>query len=353
MSTTVSIIIANYNYGQYLAEAIESALAQSWPHCEVVFIDDGSSDDSIAIASRYPITVLKQAPDSALVKSGFSMEVKIEKRADSSGRRSALAKWLTQPNHPLTTRVIVNRVWQYHFGRGIVATASDYGRLGEKPTHPESLDYLARDFVKNGWSIKKLHRLILTSNAYRMSSRPDPSALARDPENDLFWRFNPRRLSAEELRDSILAVSGNLNLKMGGPSIHPTIPKEVLAGQSIPGNGWDLKCPPEERARRSVYVHIKRSLLVPILAQFDHADTDASCPVRFTTTVPTQALGLLNDAFSNEQAGTFARRLRREASDGLEAQVTRSAHIPSGCGACEYTIETRGGSRPATRDFQP
>lgn len=238
----------------------------------------------------------------------------------SSGRRRVLANWLASPTNPLTARVMANRLWQYHFGRGIVRSSNDFGYQGNPPTHPELLDWLASEFVARGWSMKQMHRLILTSNAYRMSARPEPSALAKDPENNLLWRFSPRRLTAEELRDSILAVCGNLNLKQGGPSIHPTIPQEVLDGQSIPGNGWDLKCPPEERSRRSVYVHVKRSLALPILSAFDAADTDGSCPVRFTTTQPTQALGMLNGQFVNEQAGVFAAHVRKKA-EAPEAQV--------------------------------
>ncbi|HXG11107.1 MAG TPA: DUF1553 domain-containing protein, partial [Gemmataceae bacterium] len=142
--------------------------------------------------------------------------------------------------------------------------------------------------------------------------------LTKDPENDLFWRFDLRRLSAEEVRDSILAVCGNLNrAKMGGPSVYPRIPAEVLAGQSMPGSGWG-ESPPEEQARRSIYVHLKRSLAVPILAAFDAADMDASCPVRFTTTQPTQALGMLNGDFLNEQAARFADDLRRQTADPAE-----------------------------------
>jgi hypothetical protein len=138
-----------------------------------------------------------------------------------------------------------------------------------------------------------------------------------------------RRLTAEEVRDSILAVSGKLNLKAGGPSVYPPIPKEVLAGQSVPGLGWTTSSP-EEAARRSVYVHIKRSLLVPLLAQHDQAETDNSCPVRFTTTVPTQALGMLNGAFTNEQAAAFAERLRKEAPDDLAGQVRRAVRLTTG-----------------------
>jgi hypothetical protein len=166
-----------------------------------------------------------------------------------------------------------------------------------------------------------MHKLILLSNAYRLSSRPETVARARDPENDLLSWFNLRRLAAEEVRDSILAVCGNLNLhKVGGPSIYPPIPQEVLAGQSQPGKGWETSSP-RERTRRSIYIHVKRSLAVPILAAFDAADTDASCPVRFTTTQPAQALGMLNSDFLNEQAKVFADDLRGKAGDNPAAQV--------------------------------
>jgi hypothetical protein len=243
--------------------------------------------------------------------------------------RLALADWLTDAKNPLTARVLVNRLWQHHFGRGIVPTPNDFGKLGEPPTHPELLDWLASEFVTGGWKVKRMHRLLMTSSAYRMSVRGNERALRLDPANTLFWRFNLRRLSAEEVRDSMLAVSGRLNLKMGGPSVYPPIPREVLAGQSRPGAGWKTS-PPDEAARRSVYAHVKRSLLVPLLAQFDLADTDASCPVRFTTTVSTQALGLLNGEFSSERAAEFAHRLKREAPAGLEAQVRRAVRLTTG-----------------------
>jgi hypothetical protein len=153
-----------------------------------------------------------------------------------------------------------------------------------------------------------------------MSARGSRSELARDPANRWFWRFPMRRLTAEEVRDSILEVAGILNEKAGGPPVYPPISPEVMAGQSVPGQGWPVSNA-REAARRSVYVHVKRSLLVPILATHDAADTDLSCPVRYTTTVPTQALGLLNGAFANEQSAHFAERLRREAPASLESQV--------------------------------
>jgi hypothetical protein len=239
----------------------------------------------------------------------------------TSGRRKVLAEWVASADNPLTARVVANRVWQHHFGRGIVRSSNDFGYRGMPPTHPELLDFLASELVARGWRLKAMHRLIVLSSAYQMSSQPDRESAAKDPENDLFGRFDLRRLSAEEVRDSILAVSGNLNAwKMGGPSIYPRISAEVLSGQSRPGSGW-RSSPPEEQARRSVYVHVKRSLLVPTLAVFDAADTDATCPVRFTTTQPTQALGLLNGEFANEQAELFAADLRRQAGDDAATQV--------------------------------
>lgn len=243
------------------------------------------------------------------------------KEARTSGRRRVLADWIADPKNPLTARVMVNRVWQHHFGRGIVRSSSNFGYMGSPPTHPELLDWLASEFAAGGWKLKPLHRLILTSNTFRMSSQADPAIVAKDPENDLFGRFDLRRLTAEEIRDSILAVCGNLNLaKTEGPSVYPIIPREVLAGQSMPGNGWG-KSTPEEAASRSVFIHVKRSLAVPILAAFDMADTDSPCPVRFTTTQPAQALGMLNGEFINAQAKILADFLRKEAGLDAAAQV--------------------------------
>ncbi len=246
--------------------------------------------------------------------------------ASGGGNRRPLAAWLTGRQNPRTARVMANRLWQYHFGRGIVPTPNDFGGLGEKPSHPELLDWLAEELMEGGWKLKRLHRLIVSSSAYRMSSRGRDRELARDPGNRWFWRFPMRRLTAEEVRDSILAVSGALNTKAGGPPCYPPIPNEVLAGQSVPGQGWPVS-PPLEAARRSVYVHVKRSLLVPILAVHDVADTDLSCPVRYTTTVPTQALGLLNGAFANQEAARFASRLVFECPGDLEAQVRRAIRL--------------------------
>lgn len=239
---------------------------------------------------------------------------------NSTGRRTAFAKWLASKEHPLTARVIANRVWQYHFGRGIVRSSSDFGFQGSPPTHPQLLDWLASELIESGWSLKHLHRKIMLSRTWKMSTRFSADAFAADPENDLFWRFNPRRLTAEEIRDSILAVSGQLELsKIGGPSIYPTLPREVLEGQSMPGKGWHRSTEADSR-RRSVYIHIKRTMGFPLLESNDAATTDSPCPVRFVTTQPTQALGLINSDFSNEQAKLLAALVREQHSE-LRDQV--------------------------------
>ncbi len=249
--------------------------------------------------------------------------------ARSSGRRLVLARWIASSDNPLTARVLANRIWQHHFGRGIVATPNDFGRFGTPPTHPELLDWLACELIDRGWRLKPIHRLILTSQVYRQSSRATEEGLQRDPANQWYWRFNMRRLSAEEVRDTLLMISGQLNFKAGGPSVYPRIPKEVLAGQSQPGQGWPVS-PPHEANRRSVYVGVKRSLQLPILAQHDQADTDSSCAVRYTTTVPTQALGLINGEFAQETAAAFAERLRREAPGDWALQVRRAIRLTTG-----------------------
>jgi mono/diheme cytochrome c family protein len=274
------------------------------------------------------------AAKGALVQPGFIQVLTTEEPiipappagAKTTGRRTALANWLASPKNQLTPRVMANRLWQYHFGRGIVRSPSDFGTQGIRPTHPELLDWLASEFLDKGWRMKAIHRLILTSNTYKMSSNVNAKALAQDPINDHLWRFDMRRLTAEEIRDSILAVSGNLNLKMYGPSVYPEIPKEILAGQSVPGRGWH-KSPPEEQNRRSVYIHVKRSLLYPILEIFDLAEADRSTAVRFSSTQPTQALAMLNSDFVNKQAIAFSSRLKKEAAGDVAAQVRLALYL--------------------------
>jgi hypothetical protein len=240
---------------------------------------------------------------------------------ESTGRRLALARWIASPSNPLTARVMANRLWQWHFDRGLVRSSNNFGLQGDRPTHPKLLDWLASEFIENGWSIKKLHRLILLSSTYRMSSIPNPAAAANDPQNDFFWRFDMRRLRAEEIRDSILAVNQTLDLsKMFGPSIYPVIPQAVLAGQSMPGHNWPTSNR-DDSCRRSIYIHVKRSLQVPLLVAFDAPEADFTCPARFATTQPTQALGMLNGDFINEQAQVLAEDLQRSAGSDLASQV--------------------------------
>ncbi|MEQ8837877.1 MAG: DUF1553 domain-containing protein, partial [Lacipirellulaceae bacterium] len=253
-------------------------------------------------------------------------------------RRRILAEWITHPDNMLASRVIVNRVWQHHFGRGIVRSSNNYGYFGTEPTHPELLDWLACWLVDNRWSLKKLHRLILTSNTYRMAYVENPTAAAADPENDLFWRFDMRRLTAEEIRDSVLAVSGQLNLKMYGPSIYPKLSAEVRATQSRPGADWG-ESSPREQARRSIYIHIKRSLIPPELAAFDFPETDTSCETRFNTTQAAQALNLLHSEFLQAQSAHFAKRVTSDAGKDQAEQVAYAFRLALQREPDEQTIQ--------------
>ncbi|WP_417750160.1 PSD1 and planctomycete cytochrome C domain-containing protein [Rosistilla oblonga] len=255
---------------------------------------------------------------------GQTPEIPASPNPETSGRRIVLADWLVSESNPMTARVLANRLWQYHFGRGIVRTPNDFGFQGAPPTHPLLLDYLASELIRADWHLKPLHRMLVTSSAYRMSSDSRDEAVAADPTNDYFWRFESRRLSAEEIRDSMLAATGKLNLSKGGPSIYPIIEAEVLAGQSRPGAGWG-KSSDAERARRSVYIHIKRSLGVPLLMNFDAADTDFTCPVRFATIQPTQALGMFNSDYLVRQSSDLADLAEREAPAGDAADRVAAA----------------------------
>jgi hypothetical protein len=257
--------------------------------------------------------------------------------ARSAGRRRVLADSVASPKNMLTARVIVNRVWQHHFGRGIVRSANNFGELGDPPTHPELLDWLALWLIEHDWQLKPLHRLIMSSNAYRMSSTGSDEAIAADPTNDLFWRFDLRRLSAEELRDATLMTSGRFNPKVYGPSMYPALSKEVLATQSRPGDGWG-ESSPDEQSRRSVYIYVKRSLLTPLLTAFDFPDVDSSCEARFVTTQPGQALAMLNGEFINQQAGYFAERVAAEAGARPRDQIARAMELALNRKATDHEV---------------
>jgi hypothetical protein len=225
---------------------------------------------------------------------GAASILRIPTAPNSTGRRTALARWITDPNNPLTTRVIVNRIWQYHFGRGLVATASDFGRLGSPPSHPELLDWLTRKFVENGWSFKKLHRMIVTSATYQQSALRDMPAIAAktDPGNMLLWKRTSHRLAAEQIRDAALLASGELNLKDGGPSDQPA-----------------------SSMRRTIYSRVLRNSRDPLLDAFDAPDALNSTPERNSTTTATQSLLMINGPWMLKRAEAFARRIEKSASE--------------------------------------
>jgi len=244
--------------------------------------------------------------------------------AKTTGRRRILADWIASPQNPLTARVMVNRIWQKHFGVGIVPTPDDFGQTGLRPTNQPLLDYLASEFVASGWSVKRMHQLIMTSRAYRMSSRTDNRrALVADEANTLLWRQNLRRVEAEVVRDTMLAVSGTLNPKRGGVSVFPTLPKEVHGTQDSSGKGW-ADSPADEQNRRSVYLVVKRALKVPLLECLDFANSASPVGVRPNTTTAPQALMLLNDSFVQAQATAFATRIAREGDGRPEKQIVRA-----------------------------
>ncbi len=252
----------------------------------------------------------------------------------STGRRTALAKWLTDPANPLVARVMVNRIWHFHFGRGIVATPSDFGVMGERPTHPELLDWLAAEFVDSGWSVKHVHRLILHSSTYRQAARTPGEATPVegrsavqestaeraqrvDPFNKLLWKYPARRLEGEAVRDAALSVAGLLNPRIGGPSVFPPLPD----GVPTPTGGWKEARSTSDHRRRSVYIFIRRNTPYPMLATFDFPDTHESCARRNRTTTAPQALALLNGREPSEWARAFAGRVLKLAGSNPMKQV--------------------------------
>lgn len=257
----------------------------------------------------------------------MSPQVRTPRDGASSGRRLGFARWVADPGNPLTARVMVNRLWRHHFGRGLVETPNDFGRTGSPPSHPELLDMLAAEFIAQGWSIKRMHRFIMTSEAYRMSSKADRSvALGKDESNELFWRQNSRRMEAEALRDSILATSGSLHQVKGGPGFYPSLPKEVHRTQDSEGKGWQTSAP-REQARRSIYSFVKRALLPPLLEAFDFTATTVPVGERSVTTVAPQALMLLNDDFVRREGEAMVRRLDREVGSEGEGRVLRAFQL--------------------------
>lgn len=284
-------------------------------------------------------------------------------RNQSTGQRRAIAEWITdveQGAGPLLARVIVNRIWQHHFGEGLVRTVGDFGVRGERPTHPELLEWLAHEFVAGGWRIKSLHRCILNSAVYKQATAFDTARQEVDPENRLLWRRRPLRLEAEILRDSVLAVSGALNPEQYGPAFKPPIPAEAMLARNTkdpyPKNLVETRA----THRRSVYLFHKRVVQYPLMQAFDGPDAVVTCSRRNTTTVAPQALALLNDRFFRDRAAEFARRLLAEDGADSQAWVERGFRLslsrqpsPSERAACERFLENQIQNRKAREPSQP
>lgn len=261
------------------------------------------------------------APASLDVLGKLPSAYRLDAAQDEGARRLALAKWLTAADNPLTPRVLANRVWQYHFGKGIVDTPSDFGYMGSRPTHPELLDWLARELLRHGWTLKPLHRLIMTSQAYRQSGSWRDEAAREDADSRLLWRFPPRRLSAEEIRDTLLLVVGRLDLTMGGPGFRLYEYQQDNVATYVP---LDVHGP--ETYRRAVYHHNARAARVDVLTDFDCPDPAFSEPRRASTTTPLQALTLMNHNFSLDMTRLLAERLQRESPDAA-SQVRRAFQL--------------------------
>jgi hypothetical protein len=294
--------------------------------------------------------------EGAVVEPGFlsildpnPAEIRRPANSKTTGRRLALAEWIVSPGNPLTARVLVNRVWQGHFGRGLVATANDFGLAGARPTHPELLDWLAAEFVRDGWSLKRLHRLIVTSATYRQASSGTENG-----SEELLARYPLRRLSAEQLRDALLAVSGLLKEKAGGPPVWPELPAEVL--QANPAflddnaektKGW-YPSPAGERNVRSIYLVQKRTVRVPFMETFDLPENATSCPRRNESTVAPQALTLMNGPVAVEAARAMARRVEGAVGKDIGKQVRRAFELAlqrqpeeGECQRCEEFVRAR------------
>ena len=265
-----------------------------------------------------PLQAVTSAPLTAIPALFQDFDAPAEGAATTQ-RRLQLAKWIASPSNPLTARVLVNRLWQHHFGQGLVRSPNSFGFRGDAPTHPELLDWLAAEFVSGGWTLKRMHRLILNSDTWRQSTThaKHEEYSQTDSSNRLLWRADRRRLDAEALRDSLLAASGQLDLRTGGASFRPKISPEALEGLSRKASAW-TESPAEERKRRSVYIYMKRHLLPPLMTTFDLCDTTLPNAKRDVTTVAPQALALLNNSFSHEQSSALAGRIASLAKAPVE-----------------------------------
>jgi hypothetical protein len=254
-----------------------------------------------------------------------SPKLELKSDAPEQQRRLALAKWVTDPKNPLPARVMANRLWHYHFGRGLVATPSDFGHMGAAPTHPRLLDWLASELVDGGWKLKRIHRLIVLSSTYRQSGAPDPSAASVDADVALLWRYPPRRLEAEAIRDAVLAVSGKFDVRMGGPGFSPFKPNDNYVRVYDPKEDFG---PPDWR--RMVYQFRARAQQDHVFGAFDCPDSSQIAPRRTNSTTPLQALNLLNSRFMLQQANFFAERVEKEGGPDQGQQVTLAFRLAYG-----------------------
>ncbi len=285
---------------------------------------------------RQPGEAVEAGFPSAVTGSSEAAELVIDRyrQFPTRGRRYTLARWIASPENPLTARVMANRIWQHHFGRGIVETASNFGRNGSGPSHPELLDWLAATFVERGWSVKDMHRLIVLSSTYRQAAEnPAVASSDSDPGNSLLWKFRRRRLEAEAIRDGILHVSEGLNAAMGGPSVFPPLPDDLADFARYGRTGGLMWEPNESEAdarRRSVYVFQRRSLPLPMLAAFDAPVFSESCERRSQTTTPLQALSMMNGYLVHDEAARLAARIRSLAGADPAAQIGAAFEIVLG-----------------------
>jgi len=331
-----------YQYNQKAADdlkAMDAKIAEVRGH--------KPAEDFISVltepSDKIPVTYLfhrgdPKQPKEAILPGGLTVLAPPGQRIDlpskdpalpTTGRRLAFAHWLTSSTNPLVARVLVNRIWQHHFGVGLVGTVSDFGAMSERPTHPELLDWLASDFMEHGWQVKRLHKIIMTSTAYRQSSRRDPRREQRDPGSRLYWRKPVQRLDAEVIRDAILTTSGALNQGMFGPPVpvRPDVHGQIIVG--VDKTEGDNKMPVEtslhgEEFRRATYIQVRRSRPLAMLHAFDAPVMEVNCDRRQSSTVPTQSLMLMNSQFVLDQAARFARRLQTEIRDDQPGQVKRA-----------------------------
>jgi len=293
--------------------------------------------------TAYAVANLEKAPETHILKVGDHRHkldivppgfprvitgIAAEAPAEPAMRRAALGKWLTDPQHPLVARVMVNRIWQFRMGTGLVKTPNDFGALGARPSNQKLLDFLATEFVARNWSVKAIDRMIVLSSAYQQATQHDAKKAAIDGENQYYWRMNRRRLEGEAIRDSILAVNGHLNTRLGGKPVKVPIEPEIydiIFTEAEPDNLWPVDKNPAEHNRRSIYLLNKRTVRLPFLSNFDQPDAMTSCPVRPVSTHALQALSLMNSDFSHQQSQRLAERLGRECGvDNRDCQMRRA-----------------------------